>query len=160
MRRLHSITDDMRDIVTYEFDDGRCIAFSGRDLRKYGISEMLKQYGVEQPTGRVDVFWGGKKVGTVPAYFDPQAAKSSSWLYDIRPGDFTRTERGWEAVPQLGPGDLEAIPEFVWDDRDQEAGRPQRAEEDRAILMKALTASVDMLPKGQDRETGLGAEQA
>lgn len=39
---------------------------------------------------REAVKWNGKKVGTVPAGFDPLRIRSASFFYDPRPGDFTR----------------------------------------------------------------------
>jgi hypothetical protein len=40
---------------------------------------------------------------------------SRNFLYDPRPGDFKRTAEGWIASGTLGPGDLEAVPGFLWE---------------------------------------------
>jgi hypothetical protein len=115
MRKIESPEDQMRGTVTYELDDGRFICLDARQVRDYGLEEMLKGYGVDVPKGRVPVFQRGRQIGTVPATFEPAAIKSMSFLYDVRPGDFYRTSEGWEASKTMGPGDFEAVPGFVWD---------------------------------------------
>lgn len=66
-------------------------------------------------TERVDVMQGGRKIGTVPPSFDPAKIKSTSFFYEPRPGDFRLSGDVWVADRMLGPGDLEAVPGFVWD---------------------------------------------
>jgi hypothetical protein len=66
-------------------------------------------------TEPVPVMQSGRRVGSVPATFDPTKIKSTNWLYDVRPGDFVRDGDTWIANRTLGPGDLEAVPGFVWD---------------------------------------------
>lgn len=66
-------------------------------------------------TDRVPVFQCGRKVGTVPPDFDPLRIRSTNWLYDARPDDFRQEGLTWVASRTLGPGDLEAVPGFVWD---------------------------------------------
>jgi len=66
-------------------------------------------------TERIPVMQHGRKVGTVPPDFDPMRIKSTNWLYDARPGDFRQEGLTWVASRALGPGDLEAVPGFVWD---------------------------------------------
>lgn len=61
----------------------------------------------------VPVFQDGQQVGTLPPGFNPQEIRSTSWLYEPRPGDFKREEHGWVADKMLGPGDLEAISGFT-----------------------------------------------
>ena len=65
-------------------------------------------------TERVDVMQDGRKIGTVPPSFDPAKIKSMSLFYDPRPGDFRLDGEVWVAAKMLGPGDLEAVPGFVW----------------------------------------------
>ena len=120
MRRIEDpVKLSMRGIVTYELADGRRIDFDARALREFGIEALMKSAGIADaiPSGRVDVWQSGKKIGTVPATFDPMAIKSTSWLYDVRHGDFVRDGDYWTANWTLGPGDLEAVPGFVWDRR-------------------------------------------
>lgn len=104
-------------VVTYELSDGRRIDFDGRALREYGIEALARHAGLsdELPRGRVDVIQHGRKIGTVPAVFEPTAIRSTSWLYDVRQGDFVRDGDAWIASRTLGAGDLEAVPGFVWD---------------------------------------------
>lgn len=115
MRRIESIEDQMRDIQTWELSDGRCVRIDGRAARKFGVARILHDMGLgEDPAKmpRKPVFQHGRKVGTLPGSFDPQAARSLSFLYDPRPGDFVEHEGGWRAAPSLGPGDLDAIEGF------------------------------------------------
>lgn len=66
-------------------------------------------------TERIPVMQHGKQVGTVPPEFDPTRIRSTNWLYEARPGDFRQEGLTWVASRTLGPGDLEAVPGFVWD---------------------------------------------
>ena len=71
--------------------------------------------GRVERTERVPVMQHGRQIGSVPPSFDPTAIKSTNWLYDPRGGDFRRDGDTWIASRTLGPGDLEAVPGFVWD---------------------------------------------
>ena len=117
MERIEDIADQMRGTVTYALSDGRRVRFDARAVHEFGIERLMKAEGLSDmiPTGRVDVFQRGKKVGTVPAAFEPIAIKSTSFFYDVRPGDFVRDGDHWNASRTLGPGDFEAVPGFVWD---------------------------------------------
>lgn len=66
-------------------------------------------------TEPIPVFQSGRRIGTLPPSFDPMAIKSTSFFYDPRPGDFKRDGDTWIANRTLGPGDLEAVPGFVWE---------------------------------------------
>jgi len=103
--------DYLNDTVTFDLNDGRCIKFSHRMVQKVGIAEALRRAGLADqiPTGRVPVTQHGQVVGTLPAHFDPAFARSSSFFYDVRPGDFEREGSGWRASRTLCPGDLEAL---------------------------------------------------
>jgi hypothetical protein len=113
VRKIDSVEDDMRGQVTYEITEGKWVTLDARVVRKYGLEEVMKYHGVEMPKDRLPVFQSGRKIGTVPAFFEPLAIKSRSFLYDVRPGDFKRTNEGWEALRSLGPGDLDAVPDFT-----------------------------------------------
>lgn len=63
----------------------------------------------------VPVIQHGRRIGWLPPSFDPMRIKSTSFLYEPRPGDFVRDGEHWNASRTLGPGDLEAVPGFVWD---------------------------------------------
>lgn len=114
MRKIESPMDEMRGQVTYEVSKGQYITVDARAVRDLGLAAVMEFYGVELPKGTLPVFQRGRKIGDVPAAFEPMAIKSMSFLYDPRPGDFKRTNDGWEAARSLGPGDFEAIPGFVW----------------------------------------------
>lgn len=139
MRRIDSHEDQMNDIVRFEFTDGRYIAVSGHFYRRYGmdgVAEEARRSGVELPTDPVPVYWIDKKVGTLPPNIDPSAAPSRSFFYTPRPGDWTRTERGWEVHKSLGPGDLSAVPGFCWADDPTRAHKD--VEDDRRTVLAAL----------------------
>lgn len=112
MRRIESPEDMMRGTLTYEVSEGRFITVDARLVQKHGLQEVLSCYGIKAAEGRLPVFQRGVEVGSVPADFEPCAVKPTTFLYDVRPGDFKRTDKGWEACRTLGPGDLDAIPEF------------------------------------------------
>lgn len=114
MRRIENIADEMRGQVTYEVRPGARITVDSRMVQEHGLEEVLKAHGVKVQQGRLPVFQRGKEVGSVPAAFEPIAIKPTTFLYDVRPGDFKRTDDGWEASKTLGPGDLEAVPGFEW----------------------------------------------
>lgn len=114
---MRRVEDQMTGDVICYFDDGMAQRFDRRSVQEYGLPELLKWAGrsADIPTGRLDVMQHGRKVGTVPATFDPMNIKSSSFWYEPRGGDFTREGDVWLASRTLGPGDLEAVPGFVWD---------------------------------------------
>lgn len=74
-----------------------------------------KGSGYVTSTERVPVTQGGRRIGTVPHDFNPRRIKSTNWLYDPREGDFRLQDGAWIAARTLGPGDIEAVPGFVWD---------------------------------------------
>lgn len=82
-----------------------------------GPCRTCKGAGYVISTERIPVMQDGERIGTLPHDFNPRRVKSTNWLYDMREGDF-RLEGGvWIAARTLGPGDLEAVPGFVWDRR-------------------------------------------
>lgn len=147
MRRIESIEDEMKDRATYELEPGRRVTLCGSDLRELGLAECLKRVGVDlgDPAKRVPVFQSGEQVGTVPGDFDPLFIKSTSFMYEARPGDFVLDNDTWIANKMLGFGDLGAIRGFVFkppfsshgraaqgivsrQGHDREAGRGERSE--------------------------------
>ena len=116
MQRDESLSDEMMGTVTYRIGDGRYLTVSVDDVRRHGLTAVLQMYGVEIPTERVPVYLDdGRKIGSVPALFDPLNICSHSFLYEPRPNDFRRVGDRWIASRTLGPGDLSAIDGFVWD---------------------------------------------
>lgn len=119
MRRIDNIDDDMKGVVTYEFIDARRgirrIKFDKRSVVEFGVAALMRGAGLKVPNDRLPVMQCGKQIGTVPATFEPMAIKSTSFWYTPRAGDFTRSGDAWIAALALCPGDLEAVPGFVWD---------------------------------------------
>lgn len=120
MIRIESIEDDLNGVVTYEFQNGKRVRLDAHVVREYGLADVLRRMGLADlvPDQRIAVMRHGRKIGTVPPAFDPYLIKSKSWLYDPRPGDFRREGDVWIASNTLGPGDLEAVPGFVFDAAD------------------------------------------
>ena len=117
MRRLDSIEDEMRGVVTFDLENGRYLTVPAREIAEYGTEAVFRAHGCHDAIAnkeRISVFRRDKKIGTVPCDFDPLTIRSNSFLYAPRGGDFRRSERGWEADKSLGPGDLEAVAGFVW----------------------------------------------
>lgn len=115
MRRIESFENDMKRIETWELPDCRMITFSSDMVDDLGIQECLRREGLDVEVERVPVHQGGVHIGSVPGTFDPRRIRSTSFLYDPRPGDFIRRHDRWDADRMLGPGDFECIPGFVWD---------------------------------------------
>jgi hypothetical protein len=113
MRRIESPLDYARNTVTYELPDGKWATFDVRAVERYGLAGLVKEYGVEMPTDRVPVFQYGQRIGTMPADFDPYFGRSVSFMYDIRPGDFTRTNEGWVVGRTMGASDVDCVAGFV-----------------------------------------------
>lgn len=115
MRYCPSLEDDRHGVRTYELADGRRIRLDARAVREYGAATLLHGAGyMDDPMKlpRRPVYQDGRKVGTLPGSFDPSAIRSSTFLYDPRPGDFVEDGDGWRADRKLGPGDLEAVVGF------------------------------------------------
>jgi hypothetical protein len=115
MRRLESPIDEVRNTVTYDIGGGRRATFDARAVERYGLAALMKECGVEMPTERVPVIQYGKRIGTMPADFDPKFARSISFMYDVRPGDFTRTAEGWVVGRTMGASDVDCVAGFVRD---------------------------------------------
>lgn len=113
--RIDRPEDLMRGVVTFDVGEGQFLTVSARDLREYGLELILRHHGIEPPTGRLPVYQYDKKIGTVPAAFDPLNIRSSTFLYDPRPGDFKFEDGKWVANRTMCPGDFEAIEGFAWD---------------------------------------------
>jgi hypothetical protein len=101
--------------VTYDLGDGRYATFDAHVVKRYGAAALLREVGAEMPTGRLPVIQCGRRVGTLPAAFEPVTARSTTFMYEPRHGDFRREGDTWVAASNLGPGDLEAVTGFVWD---------------------------------------------
>jgi hypothetical protein len=112
-KRIESFSDVERGTVTYDLGDGRFAAFDRRDVEKYGIAELMRDYGIEMPTNRLPVIYHGRRVGTLAPDFDPAFARSRSFMYDVRPGDFRREGDTWIAANNMGAGDFDCVVGFI-----------------------------------------------
>jgi hypothetical protein len=115
MRRLESPIDFVRETVTYDLGDGRFATFDARAVREYGLATLMRHEGINMPTERIPVIHHGRRVGTMAPDFDPLTARSISFMYDVRAGDFRREGDTWVAARNLGPGDLDCVAGFVRD---------------------------------------------
>ena len=115
MKQITSVEDEMRGRMTFELEDGRYLTFETGLLRDHSLAEILSMYGVEaNGSKRVPVFQRGREIGSLPDIWHPSQIRSTSYFYRPRQGDFVRDGDKWIAASGLGPGDLEAIPDFVF----------------------------------------------
>lgn len=112
MKRIESIEDQMRGIVTYEASNGQRIRMDAQMAREFGPAELMRSAGLPVPTERLPVIHHGQRVGTMAPEFDPDFIKSLNYFYDPRPGDFRREGDTWVAARTLGPGDIDAVSGF------------------------------------------------
>lgn len=119
MRRLESPIDYARGTVTYDLGDGRYATFDARAVERYGLATLMRHEGIDMPTERVPVFQYGRRIGTLPPDFDPTFARSVSFMYDPRPGDFTRNADGWVVGRTMGASDVDCVAGFIRDDPGQ-----------------------------------------
>lgn len=115
MKRLESPIDSVRGTVTYDIGNGRYATFDARTVERVGLAPLLAAYGIEMPTERVPVIQDGRRIGTMPPDFDPAFARSISFMYDVRPGDFTRTAEGWVVGRTMGASDVDCVASFIRD---------------------------------------------
>lgn len=117
MRRIESPMDHERGTVTYDLGDGRHATFDARMVQEAGLTAVMDAYGVEMPTERVPVMQYGKRIGTLPPDFDPAFARSISFMYDPRPGDFRREGDVWVVGRTMGASDVDCVSGFIRDDQ-------------------------------------------
>ena len=113
MRRIRDEVKLSRGIVTYELADGRRVDLDVYNVQHYGARAIVARMGIKEYSRRLPVVQCGHIVGYLPEDFDPQFAKSKSYFYDFRPGDFVREGDKWVANSMLGPGDLDAVQGFT-----------------------------------------------
>lgn len=117
MERISDAIDSVRGTVTYKLPDGRWITFDSRAVREYGVAELMRAEGLERflPTERVPVYQYGRRIGTMPPDFDPASARSTSFLYDVRPDDFMRDGDRWIVGRTMGASDVDCVAGFIRD---------------------------------------------
>lgn len=151
MRKLDpTIADDMNRAWTYELPDGRRIQLDRRAVAEVGAAELIRRAGLEpfapgEEGQMLPVYQSGRRIGQLPASFDPEAARSASPLFDIRPGDFKREGDGWTACRTLGPGDLGSLKEFVADRPEHYQPTALRPEEEALFASGGKAAGMEAL---------------
>ena len=113
---------EVRRVKTNEFDntvtyvvlpDNHYIDLDIDIVKEHGLEKILLDcLNIAVSKRRLPVVYEGRIVGTLPASFDMRFAKSKSFLYDFRPGDFTLQDDKWLASSSLGLGDLDCVVEF------------------------------------------------
>lgn len=115
MRRRESEQDRMNGTVTYELSKDKWVTFDARALERYGLAALMDAEGLAEfmPTERLPVFQYGRRIGTMAPDFEPMTAKSMSPFYDVRPGDFVRSDEGWVVGRTMGAADVDCVEGFV-----------------------------------------------
>jgi hypothetical protein len=104
MKRIER-KDQRPGTLTYQLDDGRYVTLDENAVAQFGADNLIQWLGIE----RVPVMYRGRRVGTLPADFEPLNAKN------VRPGDFTREGDAWVAEEKLAPENLDAVMGFERD---------------------------------------------
>jgi len=105
----------MNGTVTYELSKDKWVTFDARALERYGLAALMDAEGLAEfmPTERLPVFQYGRRIGTMAPDFEPMTAKSMSPFYDVRPGDFVRSDEGWVVGRTMGAADVDCVEGFV-----------------------------------------------
>lgn len=83
-------------------------------MNKYAEYDRIKLTNLNGDK-RLPVVQDGKVIGSFPAGFNPRFASSKSFLYDIRPGDFTLESGKWICANNLGGSDVDCVTGFIRD---------------------------------------------
>lgn len=97
--------------VTYELDDGRYVTLEESAVVQFGADNLVEWLGLK----RFPVMQHGRRVGTLPADFDPLNARSRNPTFSVRPGDLKREGDAWVAEDLLSSYELDAFVEFERD---------------------------------------------
>jgi hypothetical protein len=115
MKRIEREEDQRRGTVTYQLDDGRYVTLEANAVQQFGADTLIQWLGLESPAERVPVMQHGRRIGTLPADFEPHNARSRNPACEIRPGDFSREGDAWIVEKTLGSDDQDAIIGFERD---------------------------------------------
>jgi hypothetical protein len=115
MKRIEREEDERRGTVTYQLDDGRFVTLEANAVQQFGIDNLIQWLGIESPTERVPVMQNGRRLGTLPANFEPLNARRRNSEYEVRPGDFRREGGAWIVEKTLCSEDLDAVIGFERD---------------------------------------------
>jgi hypothetical protein len=104
MKRIEK-EDQRRGTVTYQLDDGRYVTLDENAVAQFGADNLIQWLGIE----RVPVLHHGRRVGTLPADFEPLSARN------VCPGDLRREGDAWVAEEKLALENLDAVMGFERD---------------------------------------------
>lgn len=99
--------------LTVDLGDGRMADVEIDVIRRFGLKAVAEHFGVPVSDRYLPVVYLGRIVGSLPEAWHPLEIKSKTFLYDPRPGDFVREGDKWIAARTLGPGDIEAVSDFI-----------------------------------------------
>lgn len=83
-------------------------------ISRFEEYEQIKITSLHGDT-RMPVVRYGEVIGSFPAGFNPRFARSNSFMYDIRQGDFTLENGKWTVANSLGAGDVDCVIGFIRD---------------------------------------------
>lgn len=99
--------------VTVFLDDDTAFCIDRHTLERSPLEAIAASYGASLSNDRTEVVRNGRKIGEMPAWWHPGLARSSSAMYDYRPGDLTMRDGRWHAANNLGGRDLDCLIGFV-----------------------------------------------
>lgn len=99
--------------ITVDLGDGRIADVEIDFIRRFGLKAVAEHFGVPVSDRYLPVVYHVRVVGSLPEAWHPLEIKSKTFLYDPRPGDFVREGDKWIAARTLGPGDIEAVSDFI-----------------------------------------------
>jgi hypothetical protein len=138
--------DARENVWCYELPSGQRIRLDRDHVRARGAEELVRSLGLDPgPPGQMlPVYQGTRKIGQLPASFDPECARSTCALFSVRPGDFRREGDRWIACRSLGSGDLGSLAEFVPDgDPAHYAPAELTAEEEAALRGGSIAQGIE-----------------
>ena len=108
-----TLENQMKRTITFDLGDGRMVDVPSDFIRMHGLKAVAEHFGVPVSDRYLPVIYHGRVVGSLPETWHPLEIKSKTYFYDPRPGDFVRDGDKWIAAQTLGPGDIEAVTDFV-----------------------------------------------
>ncbi len=108
-----TLENQVKRTITVDLGDGRMVNVEKDFIRMFGLKAVAEHFEVPASDRYLPVVYHGRVVGFLPEAWHPLEIKSKTFLYDPRPGDFVREGDEWIAARTLGPGDIEAVSDFV-----------------------------------------------
>ena len=105
MREITTLEDQMKDQRRFQSGE-QFLLLSRHEIEMGGgLRAALDRYGMELDNRMLPVFWHGREIGQLSAYWHPSMVQRSL-MYEPRDTDFVRDGDKWIANDMLGPGDL------------------------------------------------------